>query len=157
MSEHLSDGHGLRLEYLHTAEHPACNVPSRYYRMVNAAGEEVGTINLRLASTSGVILYAGHIGYGVHPEYRGHHYAARAVRLLIPVAHRHGIDPLWITTDPENTASRRTLERAGAVYVETVPVLYNNAIFLAGHPRKCRYHLGTSPASLVQAIPSEQP
>jgi tagatose 1,6-diphosphate aldolase len=146
---------GLRLEYLHTAEHPSAKAPARYYRMVNVADEPVGDINLRLASTDQVVRYAGHIGYAVHPEHRGHRYAAQAVRLLLPVACEHNIDILWITCDPDNAASRRTLELAGAEYVETVNVLYNNAIFLAGHPRKCRYRLATSGKSNGQAVPSK--
>jgi tagatose 1,6-diphosphate aldolase len=148
----------LQLDYTHTADHPAHRVPTRYYRMVNAAGEYVGDINLRLRSTPHVVKYAGHVGYGVHPGHRGHHYAAQAVRLLIPIAREHGIETLWITTDPENKASRRSCEVAGAEYVETVAVLANNAIFLAGHPRKCRYRLSTaSGESIALAIPSEQP
>jgi len=146
----------VQLEYLHTATHPITRVAARYYRMISA-GEHVGNINLRLDSSQAITRYAGHIGYEVHAEHRGNRYAAQAVRLMIPIAREHGIDPLWITCDPENTASRRTLELAGAEYVETVPVLYNNAIFLAGHPRKCRYRLSTAHESKAQEVPSEQP
>ncbi|WP_334237174.1 GNAT family N-acetyltransferase [Terriglobus sp. ADX1] len=146
----------MQLDYIHTTEHPVCRVPARYYRMMNAAGEHIGNINLRLDTTEAITRYAGHIGYEVFPEHRGYRYAARAVRSLIPVAREHGIGTLWITCDPENTASRRTLELAGAEYVETVNVLYNHAIFLAGHPRKCRYRLATSPETDAPQIPSEE-
>jgi len=77
----------------------------------------------------------------VHEPRRGHRYAARAVRLLLPLARRLGLDPLWITCDPENAASRRTLELAGAELVETVDVPPDCVIFQSGHPRKCRYRL----------------
>lgn len=146
----------MHLDYIHTAEHPVCRVPARYYRMVNAAGEHVGNINLRLDTSEAITRYAGHIGYEVLQEHRGHRYAAQAVRLLMPVAREHNIDVLWITCDPENSASRRTLELAGAEYVETINVLYNHAIFLAGHPRKCRYRLATSPETDAPQIPSEE-
>jgi RimJ/RimL family protein N-acetyltransferase len=149
---------GFALEFLELAKHSTCKVPARFYRMMNPAGEHIGNINLRLQSTPHVVRYAGHIGYDVHPEHRGHHYAAQAVRLLIPVAQQHRIDPVWITCDPENTASRRSCELAGAEYVETVAVLARNAIFLPGHPRKCRYRLDTGcNESNPVAIPSEQP
>ena len=107
-------------------------------------GEELGTINLRVGSTPHIERYAGHIGYAVHPAHRGHRYAARAVLLLIPLAGRLGIDPLWITCDPENTASRKTLELAGAEFVAIVDVPEDCIIRQRGHPRKCRYRLRTA-------------
>ena len=146
----------LTLDYLHTLEHPICRVPSRYYRMLNVAVEHVGNINLRLDKGEAITRFAGHIGYEVFPEHRGHRYAAYAVRLLIPVAREHGIHSLWITCDPENTASRRTLEIAGAEYVETVDVLYRHDIFFAGHPRKCRYRLRTSTETHTPQLLSEE-
>jgi predicted acetyltransferase len=122
--------------------HPIHKVPAYVFRMVHGeSGEDMGHVNLRVGSTAYVERYAGHIGYGVREEHRGHGYAARAVRLLLPVARRLGIDPVWITCDPENAASRRTLERAGAVFVEIVDVPPDCAIYRSGHPRKCRYRL----------------
>ena len=79
-------------------------------------------INLWVGSTSHIERYAGHIGYGVHEEFRGRRYAARSVMLLLPLARRLGLDPLWITCDPENLASRRSLELAGAEFIEIVDV-----------------------------------
>jgi tagatose 1,6-diphosphate aldolase len=77
----------------------------------------------------------------VHPPHRGHRYASRSLRLLLPVARRLGLNPLWITRDPENLASRRTLELAGAEFVEIVDVPEDCVIRQSGHPRKCRYRL----------------
>jgi tagatose 1,6-diphosphate aldolase len=117
-------------------------VPTYHFRMVHAVtGEEMGTIRLRAGSTHHLGMYAGHIGYGVHEPHRGHRYAARSVRLLVPLARSLGLDPLWITCDPENLASRRTLELAGAQFVEIVDVPEDNIIHKSGHPRKCRYRL----------------
>jgi predicted acetyltransferase len=104
-------------------------------------GEELGGINLRIGFSEHMERYAGHIGYHVHPEHRGHRFAARSVRLLLPLAHSHGLDVLWITCDPENAASRRTAELAGAEFVEIVDVPENCVISQAGHQRKCRYRL----------------
>jgi tagatose 1,6-diphosphate aldolase len=105
------------------------------------SGEELGTINLRDGRGPYIERYAGHVGYGVHEAHRGHRYAARALRLLVPLAQELGLNPLWITCDPENTASRRTCERAGAVLVEVVDVPEDCILHRAGHPRKCRYRL----------------
>jgi predicted acetyltransferase len=92
-------------------------------------------------------MYAGHIGYGVHPLYRGHRYASRSVRLLMPLARRLGLDFLWITCDPENSASRRSLELAGAQFVEIVNVPEDCVIHQSGYPQKCRYRLDLGPVS----------
>jgi tagatose 1,6-diphosphate aldolase len=38
----------------------------------------------------------------------------------VPLAVRHGLSELWITCNPDNIASRRTCEAAGAELVEVV-------------------------------------
>jgi tagatose 1,6-diphosphate aldolase len=42
--------------------------------------------------------------------------------MIIPVARRHGMQHLWITCQPDNLASCRTLERLGAECVGVVEV-----------------------------------
>ena len=83
-------------------------------------GQTVGDIDLRVGNTYHVMMYAGHIGYGVETEHWGHHYAARSCRLLLPLPRRHGLTTLWITCNLDNTASARTCELAGATFVEVV-------------------------------------
>jgi predicted acetyltransferase len=132
----------LVLELAVLASHPVHKVPTYYFRMVHAdSGEELGAINLRVGSTPHVEQYAGHVGYGVHPGHRGHRYAARSLRLLIPVASKFGLNPLWITCDPDNIASRRSCELAGAQFVQIVDVPENCVIHRHGHRQKCRYRL----------------
>jgi tagatose 1,6-diphosphate aldolase len=58
----------------------------------------MGEIELRLGNTHHIRMYAGHIGYEVDPPYRGRHYAARAVKLLLPLARHEGIEVVWITS-----------------------------------------------------------
>ena len=100
----------------------------------------VGNIALRVGHNENIEKYAGHIGYYVSPKYRGHRYAARSCKLVLPIARRHSLNPLWITCNPDNLASRRTCEIVGARFVETVKVppnfyrLYKNSDRL-----KCRY------------------
>jgi tagatose 1,6-diphosphate aldolase len=132
----------LRLELSSFAPHPVHKVPTYHFHMTHAVtSEELGAIRLRVGSTPHIERYAGHIGYAVHPPHRGRHYAARSVRLLLPFGQSLGLNPLWITCDPENLASRRTLELAGAQFVEIVDVPADCVIFQSGHPRKCRYRL----------------
>jgi tagatose 1,6-diphosphate aldolase len=133
----------LRLVLSEIAPHIYHKVPTFFFRMIaSPTGAEVGNINLRVGSTPHIERYAGHIGYGVHEAFRGRHYAARSVLLLIPLARRVGLDPLWVTCDPENIASRRSLELAGAEFVEIVDVPADCGILKHGNrPRKCRYRL----------------
>lgn len=117
-------------------------VPTCAFQMVRLpSGEEVGHISLRIGSSPHILFYAGHLGYGVHREHRGHHYAARACRLLLPLARAHGIRSLWITCNPDNTASRRTCELAGARFVEIVDLPEDSDMYQRGERQKCRYRL----------------
>lgn len=100
-----------------------------------------GTITLRIGHTPDIEQYFGHIGYGVYAPARGRHYAERACRLLLPLARMHGLDPLWITTDPENAPSRRTCERLGGEMIEVVNVPPDHILAQRGQMRKCRYKL----------------
>ena len=76
-------------------------------------GEKIGGINLRIGYTDG-LYYGGQIGYGIDEKYRGKGYVVRACRLLLPVAHYHGMTKLLITNEHTNTASRRVCEKLGA-------------------------------------------
>jgi len=119
-------------------------VPAYHFKMASrATGAVLGRITLRVGNTEPVVLYRGHIGYRVEPEHRGRRYAARGVRLLLPLAARHGIDPVWITCNPENLASRRTCELAGAELVEVVDLPPSEEMYRAGERQKCRYRLPT--------------
>lgn len=128
--------------------HLVQKAPTYFFRMVHAKyGMEMGNINLRVGSTAHIERYAGHIGYTVYEAYRGKRFAARAVRLLLPLAAKVSLDPVWITCDPENLASRRSCELAGAEFVEIVEVPADCIIRTSGHPFKCRYRLSTGAPS----------
>jgi tagatose 1,6-diphosphate aldolase len=137
----FTDG-DLSLELVELSPHPVHKAPTYRFRMIHVhTAEELGGINLRLGSTPHIVLYAGHIGYTVHPAHRGHRYAARSLRLLVPFAESLGCTTLWITCDPDNLSSRRTAELAGAEFVEIVDVPANCIIHQSGHKQKCRYRL----------------
>ncbi len=82
---------------------------------------EIGRINLRLGESPCIYVY-GHIGYHIDPPWRGHHYARRACRLIVPVMLRAGKRTVVITCDPDNLPSRTTCEHLGCVLERTVPV-----------------------------------
>jgi predicted acetyltransferase len=108
---------------------------------MTVAGERVGAIDLRLGATEFMVRYAGQVGYGVDPLHRGHRYAARSLRLIMPLGRAHGLDPLWITCNPDNFASRRTCELAGAVLEEIVDLPRDCDMYADGDRQKCRYRL----------------
>ena len=94
----------------------------RDYRITLAGRRfEIGQVSLRLGEGTG-IYYFGHIGYHIDPPWRGHHYAERAVRLLVESSHLGGKESLVITADPDNVPSRKTCLRLGCREERTVRV-----------------------------------
>lgn len=117
-------------------------VPSYKFLMkLGGSNETVGQIELRIGNTHHIVMHAGHIGYRVFPEHRGHRYAARSCRLLLPLARSHGLQTLWITCNPDNVASRRTCELVGAELVEIVDLPRHSDMYQRGERQKCRYRL----------------
>lgn len=112
-----------------------------YRFTISVSHEPVGTIELRLGATDFMVQFGGQVGYEIEPNHRGHRFAARAIRLLPQLAQRHGFRFLWITCDPENGASRRSLEIAGAELIEIVDLPQDCEMYEEGHRRRCRYRL----------------
>lgn len=83
-------------------------------------GEFCGSIGFRWqVGTSALPSYVlGHIGYAVVPWKQGRGYATEALRQLLPGVRAEGLEYIEITTDPDNIASRRVVERNGGVLVE---------------------------------------
>lgn len=104
--------------------------------------KSIGYVALRLGE-SAELYYLGHIGYRVEEGFRGRGYAGKAVSLLVPLFRSLGQYSLVITTDEDNTASRRTCEKLGCVLERTtrVPEKYRPVCMMS--PAKCRYILLT--------------
>jgi tagatose 1,6-diphosphate aldolase len=116
--------------------------PAYHFDMVRTdIGQKVGQIDLRIGDSHHLTHYAGQIGYGVDEPHRGHRYAARSVKLLLPLAQKHGLDPLWITCNPDNWASRRSCELAGAILYEIVDLPEDTDMYREGERQKCRYRI----------------
>lgn len=90
------------------------------YRLWIWDGEFCGTIGLRWQPGTCELPphVLGHIGYSVVPwkQRRGH--ATAALRLMLSHAAGEGLDHVTITTDPDNTASRKVITANGGVLVE---------------------------------------
>ena len=101
----------------------------------------VGNLSLRVGATEHIEMYAGHIGYSVEPAFRGNRYAARACKLVFPLAVAHDLKPLWITCNPDNSPSRRTCELVGGKLIEIVPIPRSNPLYAPNTTWKCRYRV----------------
>lgn len=84
-------------------------------------GDFCGSVSLRWqAGTDALPPHSlGHIGYAVVPWKRGRGYASEALRLILVEARSIGLGQIEITTDPDNRASQRVIERNGGRFVET--------------------------------------
>src|SRR5690349_11522094 len=87
----------LVIAYKYPGDESRGFVPTYRFNMTLAGQrQEIGNIELRVGNTEHIVMYAGHIGYRVHAPYRGHRYAARSCRLIIPLARQHRMQTLWI-------------------------------------------------------------
>jgi tagatose 1,6-diphosphate aldolase len=120
---------------------PARNRVPAYRFDMRVGGQKAGSCSLRVGSNDYLELYAGHVGYGVEYEHRGHRYAARACTLLFGLARRHGMTTVWITCNPENVASRRTCELIGGELVDIVDLPEEVDMYKEGERQKCRYRI----------------
>ena len=81
--------------------------------------EYLGRISLRHELTEPLHEWGGHIGYVVRPSARRRGLASAALAGMLEVCRRQRIDPVLITCDVDNVASRRTIEGAGGRYEDT--------------------------------------
>lgn len=92
-----------------------------YIFLVMLKGKEIGRIVFRLGDET-THLYAGHVGYTIHQEYRGKGYAYQATKALIPFMRHLGYSEILITCSPQNIASKKTIEKLGAIYEQALVV-----------------------------------
>jgi predicted acetyltransferase len=103
------------------APRPRAYVPATELWLAEGAAldEYVGRISLRHELTEALLEWGGHIGYVVRPSARGRGLASAALDGMLDVCRDLGIDPVLVTCDVDNVASRRTIERAGGRYEDT--------------------------------------
>lgn len=130
----------VRLRFVHVVPGVPSKgfVPAYHFRIVNLAESDVGHINFRIGDTGHVRTCAGHIGYGIFEEFRGHGYAYQACYAIAPFV-RAVYDEVIITCDPDNLASIKTIDRLGACFIDEVPVPPHEPQFLRGSRIKRRY------------------
>lgn len=128
----LTDGEiVLRLRRTGDAQPEKRWLPAYYFDICLPSGEQVGYCDLRIGHNEKTYI-GGNIGYGIDEVHRGHRYAAKACRLLFRQAKQHGMDHLYITCVPGNSASARTCELAGGTLVETADIPKDNEMYAQG-------------------------
>ncbi|HXW67899.1 MAG TPA: GNAT family N-acetyltransferase [Thermoplasmata archaeon] len=138
--DRLTDGVvDLVIESREPADPEKGHAPMYRYRIeLHGSGDPVGQLRFRVGHTP-LLEMAGHLGYQVEEAHRGHGYAERACRLVRSVALAHGFDRLRITLEPSNAASRRTVEKLGAEYRDTVELPADHPMFREDRQRLRRY------------------
>ncbi len=83
-------------------------------------GNVVGVIDIRHELNDHLMQYGGHIGYSIHPAYRGKGFATEALAWALKWAKDHNIEKALITCHDDNAASARVIEKNGGVLENTV-------------------------------------
>jgi predicted acetyltransferase len=83
---------------------------------IMSGSEFLGSIDLRHYLNDFLADAGGHIGYSVRPTARGSGVATWALRTTLPLAVGLGLSRVLLTCDPDNEASRRTIENSGGIY-----------------------------------------
>ncbi|QSB14640.1 GNAT family N-acetyltransferase [Natronosporangium hydrolyticum] len=105
---------GLRAEADPDIPRPPGRVPATTLWWL--AGEVyLGRLAIRHQLTEQLREVGGHIGYDVRPSARRRGHATAMLAAALPVAASLGIDPVLITCDHDNLASRTVIERNGGV------------------------------------------
>lgn len=92
-------------------------VESQIFNIVLKDGQTIGSISARIG-TNEFTYYSGNIGFGIDEPFRGNGYAVEAVGLVKTVFLKNGLHKFFISNAPENTASIRVCQKAGARFIE---------------------------------------
>lgn len=128
----------LRFDRVYPGDAARGLVPYYHFRILIAGHLNVGHINFRVGDTEHVQQCAGHIGYEIIESFRGHGFALQACQALAPFV-RTLYPEVTITCDPDNHASKRTIEQLGASFVDEVPVPPHDPHYESGSRMKSRY------------------
>ena len=110
----------------------------RYLFDIVVAGQIVGGIDLRVGYSIEYYL-VGQIGYGIEEPFRGNGYSTKACFALLPLLKSHGFKRVLVTTDENNIASRRSCEKIGASFIETVDTPKWSVLYEEGQRRTSIY------------------
>lgn len=111
-----------------------------YLITMKASGIPVGYCDLRVGDEV-ALKYLGNIGYNIFEHKQGQGLAAHAAQLLVELARKMGLKRITITCNTDNIASVKTIEKLGAVLVDTLNVPADEPLFHQGDYVKYIYRV----------------
>jgi predicted acetyltransferase len=90
-------------------------VPATHLWWVDGS-QFLGRLSIRHRLTPWLLDYSGHIGYDVRPSARRRGHATAMLRAALPWCRELGIDPVLVTCDADNVASRKVIENNGGQF-----------------------------------------
>ncbi len=85
---------------------------------IHNTATEVGEIEYRGNNNRS---WLGDIGYSIRVSKRGNNYAYKALKLIAPLILAEGSETLTITTEENNIASQKTIEKFGGIRTDNYP------------------------------------
>ena len=114
------EGDNIELQLIDTYEAEGDALPFYWWNIIlKSSNLSVGKISFRIGHNYHSY-YNGNIGYEIDEEYRGHHYALLACRLVLKAAQYHKMGKIYLTCNYDNAASYKTIEKLGANLIEEV-------------------------------------
>lgn len=146
MLTNLFHGHRIEAERIDLLEEEICS-PSlsepytviEYGIYLHETGIRIGNCDLRVGMND-ELYYAGNVGYRIYEPYRGHGYAYDAAHVLLQEAKLiYEMKYLIITCSPENTASKKTLEKLRGKLIAVAEVPQEHWLYRRGEKVKDIY------------------
>jgi len=94
---------------------PERMVPDHTYILVDEDQNIYGVLNLRLKLNDYLYRYDGHIGYGIAPSYRNKGLGKMILKLGLEKCLKLNINPVLVTCDEDNIASKKVILDNGGV------------------------------------------
>lgn len=90
-------------------------VPDSTYWLMNEAGRMLGAVNIRHELNETLLLFGGHIGYGIRPSERRKGYATQLLQMSLEKIKVLGVHRVLLTCDKDNVASAKTIVNNGGI------------------------------------------
>ena len=111
----------IELDRIVEGDEPRGLVPYYHFKIIGPSSNVVGHINFKVGDTPHVLLYAGHVGYEILPEFRGQSFSYYACCALVPII-RLRYPSVILTVDRGHAASERVIQKLGATFLNEVLV-----------------------------------
>lgn len=93
-----------------TIENERTTVPSFEFLVIREEDQEIiGMVQIRKKLNDKLLLYGGHIGYGVRPTERKKGYATKILKLALEKCKEFGLEKVLLTTDKDNEFSKKVI------------------------------------------------